>query len=77
MKPNSRITRNGKTATLKEARKIYICARKECHSNIFPGYSYWSIVYNNSGINGLKHPDRICVMCLDKEMPPETVDAEV
>lgn len=75
MKNDSHIIRGGRTATLKEARRHYTC--NECHGHIFPNYTYWSIVYNGSGITGLKHPDRVCVMCLDKAMPPETTDAKV
>jgi hypothetical protein len=61
------IRRNGKTATIRVARKDYICT--ECHFPILRGQPYWSIVLNGSGLGSLKFPERTHEgRCLQKNL---------
>ena len=51
------IIANRKTATLRRARKEHRCS--ECGLPIPCGAQYWEVVLNGSGVDGLKHPDRV------------------
>jgi len=53
---NKEIKRNGKTATLRVAKKDHTCT--ECQLEIFRGESYWEIVINGAGLGNRKYPDR-------------------
>ena len=70
------IRRNGKIATLMKALKGYKCSVDRC--DIYRGELYWAVTYGGSGIGGLKHPERVSVMCLDEAMKPKgDANAEV
>lgn len=61
------IIRNGKTATLRVARKEYPCT--ECHLTIFIGEHYWNITINGAGLGSIKFPERTHVgECLEKNL---------
>lgn len=50
-------------ATLKTARKRYVCCR--CKENILPGQKYYSVVVVGSGVKGLIDEHKIHDSCLD------------
>ncbi len=56
------IVRNGKTATLRKARKQHRCS--ECPFPIFLGERYFEVVLNGSGLGSSKFPDRVHARCL-------------
>ncbi len=68
---NKTIKRNGKTATLRMAKKEHLCT--ECHLTIFRDESYWGIIFNTAGLGSRKFPDRTHVgSCLELNLRRST-----
>lgn len=61
------ITRNGKVARLRCARKQHAC--KQCPRPIYPGQHYYEVTYAGSGLGSIKFPARVHYgHCLQKEL---------
>lgn len=67
MSNEKQISRNGKVATLRHARKQHDC--KHCAIPIFPDTYYWEVVLAGSGLGSIKFPTRVHAGdCLEKEL---------
>lgn len=60
LKP-TRIITNGLICDLVRARKFHSCTC--CNAGIVPSEWYWRINATGAGLNDLKHPDKVCVLC--------------
>lgn len=58
------VMREGRIATLTKARKLHRCAL--CQEYIPKGDFYYSVVCGGSGLGGIKFPDRVHCVCLEK-----------